>query len=42
METDKIFVGREEELKQFEKVMEEPRGQAIVVVSQVIKTRPNH
>lgn len=32
MTTDKIFVGRKEELEQFKKVLEEPKGEAVLVV----------
>ena len=34
MSGDKIFVGRKAELEQFKKVLEDPRGQAILVVGQ--------
>ena len=34
MDRQKIFVGRSNELRQFEEVMRDPRGQAIVVVGQ--------
>lgn len=34
MAEKKIFVGRKTELKQFAKVLEDPRGQAVVVVGQ--------
>jgi MoxR-like ATPase len=32
MTTDRIFVGRQAELEQFKKVLEDPKGQAVLVV----------
>jgi len=37
MSEDKIFVGREDELKQFKKVLEDKRGQAVLVDGQAGK-----
>jgi len=34
MIADKIFVGRKAELEQFKKVLEGPKGQAVLLVSQ--------
>lgn len=34
MSSDKIFVGRKDELEQFKKVLAEPQGQAVLVVGQ--------
>lgn len=34
MSAEKIFVGRNDELKQFKKVLERPRGEAVLVVGQ--------
>lgn len=34
MTADKIFVGRKDELEQFRKVLEDPQGQAVLVVGQ--------
>ena len=38
MAVEKIFVGRNAELAQFEKVLEERRGQAVLVVGQAGRT----
>ncbi len=34
MAEQKIFVGRKDELEQFGKVLEDPKGQAVIVVGQ--------
>ena len=34
MAEKRIFVGREDELEQFHKVLEDPQGQAVLVVGQ--------
>lgn len=35
MEKKRIFVGRKVELKQFEEVLKEPKGQAVLVVGEL-------
>ena len=37
MSGGKIFVGRKAELEQFKKVLEDPKGQAVLVVGQAGK-----
>lgn len=37
MNSEKIFVGRKAELEQFRKVLENPKGQAVLVVGQAGK-----
>lgn len=34
MAAERIFVGRQKELEQFKKVLEDPQGQAVLVVGQ--------
>jgi hypothetical protein len=34
MDEERIFVGRKDELEQFGKVLEDPKGQAVLVVGQ--------
>jgi len=40
MAADRIFVGRQAELEQFKKVLEDARGQAVLVVGQAVMEKP--